>query len=158
MALICLFACCWTQLISSLDVHTRALSGTPLINAKQRSPQLDLCRNTAGAMKMTFSSEDLMISWNRQMIGGSVHLLLASNVAKTRSFWRYSVIKICLFISFQLFFECNIWGTIYFCWVVALWKTQKMQAQTLSIQTHYMFGHETTVLLVIIVQQTRTLF
>ena len=59
---------------------------------------------------------------------------------------------------FQPFSECNIWWTIYFCWVVALWKTQKMQAQTLSIQTHYMFGHETTVLLVIIVQQTRTLF
>ena len=36
-----------------MDVHTRALPGTPLINAKQRSPQLDLCRNTAGAMKMT---------------------------------------------------------------------------------------------------------
>ena len=53
MALICLFACCWTQLISTMDVHTRALPGTPLINAKQRSPQLDLCRNTAGAMKMT---------------------------------------------------------------------------------------------------------
>ena len=44
---------CWTQLISTMDVHTRALPGTPLINAKQRSPQLDLCRNTAGAMKMT---------------------------------------------------------------------------------------------------------
>ena len=154
MALICLFACCLTQLISTLDVHTHALSGTPLINAKQRSPQLDLCRNTAGAMKMTFNWRSYDISWNRQMIGGSVHPLLASNIAKTRSFWRYSVIKICLFNYFSNYFS----NAIYFCWVVALWKTQKMQAQTHSIQTHYMFGHETTVLLVIIVQQTRTLF
>ena len=46
-----------------------------------------------------------MISWNRQMIGGSVHLPLASNVAKNRSFWRYSVIKICLFISFSTVFR-----------------------------------------------------
>ena len=51
-----------------------------------------------------------MISWNRQMIGGSVHLLLASNVAKTRSFWRYSVIKICLFISFATIFRMQYLG------------------------------------------------
>ena len=158
MASICLLACCWTQLISTMDVHTRALSGTPLINAKQRSPQLDLCRNTAGAMKMTsnWRSYDKLESANDwRFCASSLGIECCQNPIILKIFSHQNMSFPYLF---QLFSECNIWGTIYFCWVVALWKTQRMQAQTLSIQTHYMFGHETTVLLVIIVQQTRTLF
>ena len=68
-------------------------------------PSIRFMQKHGWAMKMTFNWRSYDISWNRQMIGGSVHLLLASNVAKTRSFWRYSVIKICLFISFSTVFR-----------------------------------------------------
>ena len=63
-------------------------------------PSIRFMQKHGWAMNMTFNWRSYDISWNRQMIGGSVHPLLASNVAKTRSFWRYSVIKICLFNYF----------------------------------------------------------